>query len=124
MIPRQPGRPHHGESALLALAALLTLAGYLAAAAAYFAAPTRFTLPLEVLLYQIPGIQHARMTGAALVALCWGGGCLLLLRRAWQLRKIPFAGTALAALTPALALALNHTFLLAARHIPPLSLRW
>jgi hypothetical protein len=112
------------EQAFLATAALATVAGYAVAAAAYFVAPSRWTLPLEVVLYRLPGIQHARLGGGLGLLALWITGCALLCRRAWKGGTVPWAGTALAALAPLLALGLNAAFLEAMRRFPPFCLRW
>jgi hypothetical protein len=113
------------ERPLLTASAVLTMVGYGVVAAGYFVAPTVWSISLEHWFYRhLPLYHECQLLGALLLLTLWTSGSLLLCRRAWQARRVPWMGTGLAALTPLLLLLLNAAFFFAARHIAPLSLRW
>jgi hypothetical protein len=112
-------RPHPKklvwEIALLAASTCLLSLSCLIIAGSYFLAPQAATLPVERWLYlNLPYLGDIKLAGAVLILLLWLAGSMLLIGRALNERRIPWAGLGLAALTPTLLLSFCSLFAYAA----------
>lgn len=111
------------ERRILAASALLLTAGYGLVAAGYFLAPQGWSLRIEHWFYRhFPLYYECQFLGSLFLLGLWLTGCFLLLWRARNHRRIPWAGLGWAALTPALLILFNAAFFHAAARVAPLSL--
>ncbi|MDX6767359.1 MAG: hypothetical protein SFU85_11280 [Candidatus Methylacidiphilales bacterium] len=111
------------ERGLLLASAAGVVLGSISAAAGYFVTPQAATMKWEYAFTRVfPTYADClALAGLALLTL-WLCGCLLLLGRALRIRRVPWEGLACAALSPVLLLLSNSVFMLAVRHIAPLSI--
>lgn len=101
---------------------LLLVAGYLAAGVVYFVGPRLWLMPVEIWIYRLPGILHAKLLGVMVVGVVWLWGVVLLCRRGVRAHAVPWGGLGWAAASPGFMIFGNMVFLWLARHVAPLSL--